>query len=445
MRIIVVGAGEVGSNIAASLADSHDIIVIDVDPEKVEDLTYSSDVLAIEGNGTSLEILRDAGIDKADMLVACTDDDETNLVTCATARSVSDAFTIARVRDANFLDTWNQSEGVFGVDFMVSTNLLTANDIVRVVGLPAAVDVAPFAGGLVQMAEFEISAESEIAGRTVEEADQFEALTFAALVRDGKVMIPRGQTIIEGGNKAIVIGRPDSIRTFSRRVTSGKTPDQARDIVVIGGGDIGYQTTKLFEENGFKPRLIEQDAKRARHLAEELPETIVMEHDATDIEFLAGEHIDQADAVIAATDSDEKNLLALLLAKNIGVRRTVAVVEEGDYTSLFETVGVDVAINPREATAEEIVRFTQKGQVENLSLIEERQAEVLEIEVDEESVLTGRPIHESVAELPSEVVIGAITRGQEFIIPRGDTVISSGDHIVLFVAADVLSAVLDII
>jgi len=445
MRVIVVGAGEVGSNIALSLAESHDVIVVDVDPVTVEELTYSSDILAIEGDGTSLEILEDAGIREADMLIASTDDDETNLVTCGTAKTVGDIFTIARVRNANFIHTWTQSEGAFGVDFMVSTNLLTASDIVSVVGLPAAVDVDPFAGGLVQMAEFEVAVDSEIAGRTVEEADKFEALTFAALVQNGDVVVVRGQTQIEAGNKAIVIGSPESVQAFSRTVAAAKTPDQARDIVIVGGSDIGYHTAKLLEERGLEPRLIEQDPERGRQLAEDLPGTVVMEHDATDVEFLVGEQVDRADAIIAVTDSDEKNLLVSLLAKNIGVRRTVAVVEKGRYANLFEAAGIDVAINPREATAEEIVRFTQEGQIENLSLIEGRQAEVLEIEVDEESILTGRPIRESIGELPSEVVIGAITRNQEFVVPRGDTVIQPGDHVVFFVSADVLATVMDLV
>ncbi|WP_379692274.1 Trk system potassium transporter TrkA [Halopelagius fulvigenes] len=445
MRVIVVGAGEVGSNIAASLTDSHEVVVIDVDSEKVDDLTYSLDILAVHGNGASLSTLQEAGIDRTDMLIASTDDDETNLVTCSTAKTVSDAFTIARVRNANFLETWNQSEGAFGVDFMVSTNLLTAEDIARVIGLPAAVNVDPFAGGLVQMAEFEIAAESDIVGQTVEETDKFEELTFAALVRNGEVIFPRGQTVIEADNRVIVIGRPESVQAFSRSVAPAKAREEVRDIVIIGGSDIGYHTAKLLEQRGFSPRLIEQDPERARELAEELPDTVVMQNDATDADFLIGEHIDQADAVVAATDSDEKNLLISLLAKNVGARRTVAVVEIGEYSGLFETVGVDVAINPREATAEEIVRFTQEGQIENLSLIEGRQAEVLEFEVNEESILAGRSIRESITELPAEVVIGAITRERDFVVPRGDTVIEPGDHVVLFVATDVLSDVMAVI
>jgi trk system potassium uptake protein TrkA len=442
MRIVVVGAGEVGSNIAVNLAEDHDVVVIDVDPETVDELTYATDSLAIEGDGTSLETLREADVNDADMVVASTDDDETNLAICGTARTLGDAFTVARVRNANFLETWSRSDGAFGVDLMVSVDVLTAQDVVRVVGLPAALDVEPFAGGVVQMAEFEVGAGSGVAGETVAEADRFEALTFAALVRDGSVVVPRGDTAIEAGDRVVVIGRPESVREFSGTVAPDRTTDGGDEIVVAGGSDIGYHTARLLEERRLRPRMIERDPDRARWLAERLPGTVVMEHDATDVDFLRGEQVDRADAVIAATDSDEKNLLVSLLAKSIGVGRTVAIVENGDHAALFETVGVDVAVNPRETTAEEVVRFTREGQIENLSLIEGRQAEVLEIEVDADSVLAGRPIRESVADLPSGVVVGAIVRDREFVVPRGDTSIRPGDHVVLFVDADVLAEII---
>ncbi|MGM0590554.1 MAG: Trk system potassium transporter TrkA [Halobacteriota archaeon] len=445
MRIVIVGAGEVGSSIAANLAENHDITVIDVDPTVVEELTYATDVLAIEGDGTSSGTLREANIGDADILVASTDDDETNLAICGTGKTLSEAFTIARVRHANFLETWNRSERAFGVDYMVSTNLLTASHIVRIVGLPAAVIVDLFAGGLVQMAEFEVSADSAVAGHSVAEADTFEALTFAALVREGDVTIPHGGTVIEAGDKVIVIGRPDNVQEFARVVAPADTPDAAENLVIVGGSDIGYHTARLLEERGYSPRLIEQNPTRARELAEELPGTVVMEHDGTDVEFLAGEHVDRADAVVATADSDERNLLVSLLAKDLGVKRTVAIVEKGEYSELFEAVGVDAAINPREITAEEITRFTWGDQVENLSLVEGRQAEVLEIEVDEESALSNRTIRESSTDLPSGVVIGAITRNREFVTPRGETTIVPDDHVVLFVATEVLSDVMAIV
>jgi trk system potassium uptake protein TrkA len=440
MRVVVVGAGEVGSAIAADLASVHDVVVVDVDPERVEELTYSLDVLAVEGDAASSGTLREAGVGEADVLVAATDDDETNLVVCGTARTLGDAFTIARVRSANYLETWTGSEGAFGVDFMVSTDLLTAQDVVRVVGLPAAVDVDPFADGLVQMAEFEVAPGSEVAGRTVREADRFEDITFAALVRDGTVVVPDGGTRIEAGDRVVVIGPPEGVRTFAGTVADSSRA-AVRDVVVVGGGAVGYHAAKLLAERGLTPRLVERRPDRARELAEALPGAVVLEDDATDVEFLVAEGIDRADVLVAATDSDEKNLLVSLLARNVGVGRTVAVVEAGEYAHLFETVGVDVAVNPREATAEEIVRFTQEGRVENVSLVEDRQAEVLEFEVREGGVLTGRPIRESVADLPDGVVVGAVTRGREFVVPRGDTVVEPGDHVVLLVAAAALSEV----
>ncbi|WP_276298861.1 Trk system potassium transporter TrkA [Halorussus lipolyticus] len=443
MRVIIIGAGEVGSSIASSLADSHEVVVVDVDGERVDALTYSEDVLAIQGDGTSIATLREAGIDDADMIIASTDEDETNLVACGTAKTVDDPFTIARVKNVDYLETWQHAEDqrAFGVDFMVCSNLLTAQDIVRVIGLPAARDVDPFAGGAVQMAEFEVGDESPVADQTVSEADRFDSLTFAALLRNGDVEIPRGNTRIRAGDRVVVIGSPGSVQEFARELAPNQTPSNNEDLVIIGGSEIGYHTARLLEERGLHPRLIEQDHDRARELAEELPNTVVMENDATDAEFLAREHVDEADAVVAALESDEKNLLVSVLAKQLGAHRTVAIVETTEYVSLFETVGVDVGVNPREVTAEEITRFTRELHTENVALIENDKAEVLEVEVDGDSALVGRPIREAVADMPEGFVVGAITRNEEFVVPRGDTVIQTGDHVVVFVEGDVLEEV----
>lgn len=441
LQVLIVGAGQVGSSIATDLSEHHDVIVVDTSPEKVDQLTQSVDVLAIEGDGTSIKTLRRANLENADMLIASTDRDETNLITCGTAKTESDPFTIARVRNTNFHDTWSRSDQGFGVDFMVSTNYKTATTIANIVGLPTAVDVATFAGGFVQMAEVELNRENELVGQTVAEADRFDALTFAAISRDNDILLPDGDTPFKAGDRVIIIGEPASIRAFSTTIAPSNIPEESDNIVIVGGSEIGYQTAKRFVDQGMGPRLIEQDGDRARELAERLQEPLVLNHDATNKEFLLSENIDQAGTLVATTDSDEKNLLVSMLAKNIGVKRTVAIVEDGDYTNLFETVGVDVAVNPRDVTAEEIIRFTKEGQIENLSLIDDGKAEVIELEIDGDGVLTNRPITESTADLPSAVVIGAVTRGGEYIAPRGDTVIESGDHVVLFVSRDVASEV----
>ncbi|MDF9746094.1 Trk system potassium transporter TrkA [Natrinema salsiterrestre] len=443
MYVIIVGAGEVGRSIAANLEETHNVAVIDRDAETVEELTYSLDVLAICGDGTDLETLREAGLEQAGLVIACTDNDETNAVVCGAAKAATDVFTIARVRRRTLLETWQGSEGAFGVDFMVCTDLLTAQAIFRISGLPSAHDVDTFAGGLIRMAEFDIPADSPIADRTVKEADCYDSLTFAAIFRDDEMVVTRGNTVIRAGDRVVVIGSPESINDFAEEVAT--TPDEAEEVVIVGASEIGFQTAREFEDHGFRPRLIERDHDRAREVAEDLPNTMVMENDATDADFLAREHVDEADVVIAALDSDEKNLLVSLLADRLGVDRTVAVIETPEYADLFETVGVDVAINPREETAEEIVRFTRADNTEKVAMLEHDLAEVIEIEVDEDSVLVGREIAAATNDLPEGVVIGAISRGGKHITPRGSTVVEPGDHVIVFVDAGALDDVLKLI
>ncbi|TKX78964.1 Trk system potassium transporter TrkA, partial [Halorubrum sp. SD626R] len=195
----------------------------------------------------------------------------------------------------------------------------------------------------------------------------------------------------------------------------------------------GYQTARILEERGLRSRLIEQDGERARWLAEQLPDTVVMEHDATDTEFLSREHVDEADIVVTALDSDERNLLAAVLAKRLGVDRVVSVVDSADYVTVFEEIGIDVAINPRTVTAEEIIRFTFESVAENIAVLENDRAEVLELELDEGCALVGRPIRELVEEIDAKFVIGAIVRDGEHVTPRGDTVLRPGDHVIVLV------------
>lgn len=436
MRVVIVGAGEVGSSVAASLADDHEVVVIDIDSDRVDALTYSLDVLPIEGDGASLETLQEAGVEDADMVIACTDNDETNIVTCGTVQTISDAFTLARVRNTTYLDTWERSEGALGVDLMVGTNLMAARSIARVIGLPGAEDVDRFANGLVRMAEFRITEDSPVTGMSVAEADTYDSLTFAAIIREDDVIIPSGDTCLLDGDDLVVIGSLESVSEFARSLTPGV--DDISDVLIVGGSEIAFETADILCDEGIMPRLVEPDADRARRLAEALPDATVFENDPTDQEFLKREHIGEVDVAIAALESDEKNLLSALLAKRLGADRSIAVVEDGDYSDLFEAVGVDVAINPREAIAEEITRFTRERHAENVALIEHDRAEVLEVEVDEESVLFGRPIRESVKELPDGVVIGAISRAGSLVIPRGDTVIESGDHVVVFAAQEIV-------
>ncbi len=432
MYVVIVGGGEVGRTVADTLSTDHEVAVIDPDPTVIEDLDRQYDLLTIEGDGTEQAILEAAGLESADIVIAATGDDEANIVICGTVKARTDAFTIARVKRRDYLETWRSSDNAYGVDFMVCTDLLAAQAVARLAGVPGAMDLDTFVGGIVRMAKFAITEESTIAGQTVAEADQYDGLTFAALFRDEEeVVIPTGDTILRPNDRVVVIGDGESLWAFASDLTHDDEHD-TEEVVIIGGSEVGFQTARLFAERGLRTRLIERDETRARTIAEMLPEVTVLQRDATDVEFLEREHVQQANMVVSALDGDEKNLFVSLLASRIGAERTVTFVDRIEYSSLFETVGVDAAVSPREETAEEIIRFTRKDKAKKIAMLE-ADSEVIEIEIDEESVLANRTIAEAADEVPEQFVIGAIARRGSVITPRGETTVYPGDHLVVFV------------
>ena len=444
MRITVVGAGEVGRAIAATLADLHEVVVVDCDERVVNELAYAYDVLAVHGDGRDIETLREAEIDRTDLVIACTDDDDVNTAICATVAAVSDAFTIARVRHRTLFETWNDYPGAFDVDFMICTELLTSEAAFRIAGLPAAQEVDTFANGLVRMAAFEIDSGSPLVDRTLREIDLDRSVTVAAIFRGDELVLPTGETVIQATDRIVVIGSSSGVTDVANRISlSSRSPTD--EVIIAGASEIGFQIARLFEEHGYRPRLLEQKSDRARNAAEALPNTTVLEGDPADVGLLDREHISDADIVIAALPNDERNLLVSLIASQSGVGETVAIVENRAYADPFEAAGIDVTVNPREETAEEIIRFTRLIPTEKIVLLDHDRAEVVEIVVTEGSTLADRKISDSTASLPDEVIIGAISRSGELVTPRGTTVIKPGDHVILFVDTDVLEEVIKVI
>ncbi len=396
MRITVIGAGEVGRAIAATLADLHEVVVVDCDERIVDELAYAYDVLAVHGDGRDIEILREAEIDRADLVIACTDNDEVNTVICATVTMVSDAFTIARVRRRTLFETWTGRPDAFGVDFMICTDSLTSEAAFRIAGLPAAQEVDTFANGLVRMAAFEVNPESPFVDQTVHQIDLDRSVTVAAIFRDDELVLPAGKTAIRAADRIVVIGSASGVTNVANRISlSSRSPTD--EVVIAGASEIGFQIARLFEEHGYRPRLLEQDSDRARNAAEALPNTTVLEGNPTDIGFLEREHIDDVDIVIAALPSDERNLLVSLVSRQLGVGETIAIVENREYADLFEAAGVDVTVNPREETAEEIIRFTRLIPTEKNRTAQPRSRGSIEIVVTEGSTLADREIRDSTA------------------------------------------------
>ena len=438
MRIIIAGAGQVGTKVAAELDATHDVVMIDVDTDRIDRLSYDLNVLTVTGDSSAIDTLREADIESADILIASTDSDEINIITCSTAKALTDVTTVARVKDVKYVNTWDQAENVFDVDFMVGTNLLTIAAAVGRTGLTAARNFEVFAGGTVQMAEFEIEADSSLVSQTIREADRFDALTFAAILRDETTIIPTGSTRIQPGDDVVVTGRPESVHAFGTELAPRES--EPRNVLIIGGSDIGYHTARLLEERGLSPHLIEADADRARALSERLSATTVRNRDLADRGALEDERMAGVDVVVTALEHDsEENLLAALRAKRKGADRAVAIVDHGEYVDLFEDAGVDVAVNPRRATAMEIIEFARDQDTQHVALLEDDQAQVIEIRIDTDSVLAGRPISEAIDDLPENVVVGALTRDGSYLMPRGETVINPGDHAVILVESDVVA------
>lgn len=448
MRCVVIGIGQVGVHVARSLSESHEVIVVDTDEDRLSRRQSELDVLGIEGDGAVVATLRQAQVDQADMVVACTADDKTNIVACGMSKILGDPFTIARVNRTDYLESWREGRKPLGVDFMVGANDLTARRIAQHVGLPSAREVEFFARGQIQLAEFDVPEASPLQGKTIQELDndgQFDDLNYMAVFSDGTFEFPRGDTVVRAGDQLLVAGTADTVYRFSHHLAPQDDGTSVDQVTIFGAGEIGTLVAKTLEPSKYNVRLIEADPDRAREVAEALPDTLVLNHDATDGDFLMEEHIDESDLVIATLDSDEKNLLVSIFAKKLGARRALSVVDKNDYVRLFEDVGIDAAVNPRLLTAEEISRYTRGKETRNVAILESEHVEVLEFVVDADSPLNGESIVEAVDHLPRDIVFGPIMRDRELISPRGKTTFEAGDHVLILAHSEQVSTVQDAI
>ena len=430
MRIVVVGAGDVGTHIARDLADTHDLSVVDTDPGRIEALESSLDLAAIEGDGRSLDVLEAADIHEADIVIASTDDDAVNVMVCGAAANVTDAFTIARVKSGGLFDTWQEFGDTFGVDRMLCVDRLAAAALVRTVTLPGALAAGTFVDDRVEMAEFEVEADHEIANERVADADRFPSLTFAGVLRNDAVLVPTGDTVFEPGDRVVVIGSPTSVRRFATTLSPTAALDPDDDIVVIGGDETGCRTAELFDERGYTPILVEHDPERTAALGGRLSGVSIEEGEATSAAFLRDVGVGDAELVVGTLD-DETNYLVSLLARRVGANHTASVVAEREFIDLFDAAGVDVTVQPHTVVAEEIARAT-RAYTDEAAILERDSAEVLEITVERESALAGEGIEDVAHDLPDGFVIGAIVREGSLTTPRGGTVVQVGDRVVAF-------------
>ena len=428
MRIVIVGAGQVGSTVVEALHAEHDLSVIDVARERLEALAYRFDVRTIEANGASRKALQDAGVEQADLFIACTSRDEVNLVACTFARvEAPKATTVIRTSNVEYIQLWRA--GRLDVDFAVSSELETAHAVSRSIGMPAARQTDVFARGQVQIVEFDVpeGADSTVVGRSLREARIPDDSRVLGIIRGEAVTLPRGGEVIEEGDRIVVIGSPEAARAWATLLAPGA--GTVEDVVVYGGGQMGIAIARMLHMQRIGVRLIEPDKDRAREVAEELPGCRVYNTSGVDPDFLERERIGQAQAGVFAMKEDAKNHYAATLARVHGVPFTIAVVHDTISTQVYEHSGVDVTINPRGVTAEEIARFAHDPRTQQVAMLEGDRYEVLDITTQPTSEYVGLKFRD----MPIRgAMIGAIVRDGRAVFPRSDEVLQAGDRVIVF-------------
>ncbi|HEV2902693.1 MAG TPA: Trk system potassium transporter TrkA [Gaiellaceae bacterium] len=443
MRIFIIGAGQVGSTIVAALHNEHELTVIDTDAGRLEALGSRYDVGTVEADGASRRVLEEAGLRDAALVIACTSRDEVNVIVSMFARSLApDARTIIRTGNEEYLDVWRERQ--LDVDWVVSSERETALAVSQTIGVPAARQTDVFADGQVQIVEFDVTAPAidgdtgfeRVVGPLLKEAVLPPNSKVASIIRGDEITAPRGEERIQPGDRIVVIGSPEAAKEWSRLLTPARRTID--DIVVFGAGRIGTATARALLQQGLRVRLVESDAHRAQTVSQVLPGARVFHAAGIDPEFLEREHIGRSGAAVFAMRDDAKNYYAATLAKLHGIGLTIAVVHDNVSIEVFERAGVDVAINPRLLTAEEIVRFARDPRTKQVAMLEQDRFEILDITVRAESKLAGKRFRD----LPmTGSLIGAVVRGGEAMFPHGDDVLEAGDRAIIFTPSSRVSEV----
>ena len=428
MHIVIVGGGQIGSALARALSADHEVFVID-DKPTVADVFSTMDVSFIEGSGTNEEVLNRAETAKCDFFIACTGLDEVNIVACAIANRHSSPETICLVSRADFLGA-SQQGGLapFGINRVLWPEAQLAEDIERVVTAPGAIDAEVFAGGVVRLLEYRLEAGSALLVSPLGALHLPRGSLIVAVKRARKLFVPRGTTQLEAGDKIIIMGTPEAMQDVEALVRPGETRARQK-VTIIGGGDVGLQVAERLEHaDNVDVRIVERDIARGEMMAARLTRTLVLNGDGTDLEFLESENVGRSDVLVCVIDNDERNLLASLLGRQLGVPKIVTRVSRLGNLRLFERVGIDVALSARGAAVASILHQITGGTSRLLAVLEHGEARVIELTVSPNFVareLKG-------IGTPEDAIVAAILRGDRAIVPRGDDRVGPGDRILVF-------------
>jgi trk system potassium uptake protein TrkA len=440
MKIIILGAGQVGRTAASHLAreEANEVTVVDVNDDLLRDLQDRLDIRTLVGNGAYPSTLDAAGARDADILIALTNSDEVNMVACHVAWSMfnKDCTRIARIRSADYTRQarlFEQEDRAFAVDVTISPEQLVTDHVVRLIQYPGALQVLDFADGRVRLVGVRALKGGALVGQQLKQlATHIEGrdARVAAIYRGGQSVKPEGETIIEHKDEVFFIAAREDIRLVMNEMQ--RLEDPVRRIVIAGGGNIGFRLAQRLEVE-HQVKLIERDAKRARRISEQLSNTIVLSGDAADEELLLEENIDSADVFVAVTNAEEANILSAMLAKRLGCHKVMALINRPAYAELMESGSIDVALSPQQITIGSLLAHVRRGDVVRVHSLRRGAAEAIEA-VAHGTQGEGRVIGRRVEDIPipEGTTIGAIVRGDEVLIAHHDTVIQRDDHVIMF-------------
>jgi trk system potassium uptake protein TrkA len=432
MRIVIAGAGEVGTHLAKMLsAEEHELIVIDNDADRLKAVGGALDVLTIEGNANSISHLKEARINKADLFIGVTYSEDVNINAAILSKKLGAKKTISRIDNQEYLLPANQE--IFtnlGIDYMIYPEKIAAREIVGLLSQTGSTEVVEFSGGKLQMYVIKLDEDAPIINKSLRElTSQESGLEYraVAITRGGKTIIPSGDDRFFSGDLVYVISSQVGMKDLYKY--SGKKQFEVRNIMILGGSRIGRKTAQNLGTQHYV-KLIEKDRQRSYKLSNLLNNTLVINGDGTDFELLKQEGLDKMDAFIAVTGNSETNILSCLLAKHLGVKRTIAEIENIDYIHLAENIGVDTIINKKLITASRIFRFTMSEEVSTIKCLTGTDAEVMEFIVKPDSPATKGKLKN--INFPREAIIGGVIRGKNAFIAHGDTEIKPYDRVVVF-------------
>ncbi|WP_282342474.1 MULTISPECIES: Trk system potassium transporter TrkA [Pseudomonas] len=436
MKIIILGAGQVGGTLAEHLAsEANDITVVDTDGERLRALGDRLDIRTVQGRGSFPTVLRQAGADDADMLVAVTNSDETNMVACQVAFTLFHTPTkIARVRESAYLTR----SGLFDndaipVDVLISPEQVVTNYIKRLIEYPGALQVIDFADGKAQLVAVRAYYGGPLVGQQLRQLREHMPnvdTRVAAIFRRNRPITPQGDTVIEADDEVFFIAATGHIRAVMSEMR--RLESDYKRVVIAGGGQIGERLAEAIESR-YQVKVIEMNPARCRHLSDSLDSTIVLQGSASDRDLLLEENIADADIFLALTNDDEANIMSSLLAKRLGARKVMSIINNPAYVDLIQGGEIDVAISPQLATIGSLLSHVRRGDIVSAHSLRRGAAEAIEIVAhgdSRSSKVVGRMVEEIA--LPSGTTIGAVVRDEQVLIAHDDTLIESGDHVILF-------------